>query len=210
VGVTVPRKEKARRIAWPLDRTLSPALRRVYGCQATRRSPTNGSREARRSGIAAACRAGVLFTSHPGVSCPHDEQSSDTRPSAKCNSESWPCSPQMNCRSCSPTRDITPDASLKSWCCAESIDMIALPLLVPSFVPIGRITASPRSEVPTDAGYIKRNASRRLHTESCVHQPVRRRSAIGRCRPAVRKSAGAQKSLRWPDESLSGVPTPVF
>jgi len=65
------------------------------------------------------------FTSHPGVSCPHDEQSSETRPSPKCSNESWPWRPQMNRRNCSPTRDIT------LWCCAESVDIIPSPWSFP-------------------------------------------------------------------------------
>ena len=149
--------------------------RGVRECRyATRRSPTSGIRTTRDSGRTASRRSGEPFTSQPGVSCPHDEHSNDTRPSPKWSSESCPWRPQMNCRSCSPTRVITPLDSVSPLACAESIDIITFPLVVPPLVRTpGDVPAMRRPPSP--------DISREMPEKFCWEEAARVQRFSGEC-----------------------------
>ena len=126
--------------------------------------------DATRSGAAV---TGALFTSQPGDWYPQDEHSSDRRPFSKCTSESWPCRPQMNCRTCPPTRASHPRVV------AIPVPLLLCPLPVPS-----------RRQTPAAVFSAAPAASPRHFKSSAIRLGSRDRASaggssapVGTCRP---------------------------
>ena len=76
--------------------------------QGTLKSASPEERKTLGARFNAACCGASRVVSQPGDSWPHDVQSSDSRPCSKCSRASCPWSPQMNWRTWSAVRAMTP------------------------------------------------------------------------------------------------------